>query len=81
MTDDELLYAANETIEQLKGYEAELLARHKDKFVKAYGSKIFQVDGVEYRYGHMNLEGFVLKANGELGVRRYGVQLDDAEFV
>ena len=81
MTDDELLYAANETIEQIKEYEAELAGRHLDKIVRAYGTKLLQVDGVEYQWGEMRLVGFVLKANGTCGVRRYAVPVDDAEFV
>jgi len=81
MTDDELLYAASETIEQLKEYETELAGRHMGKIVKAYGTKEFQVDGVEYQYGQMRLVGFVLKVNGTCGVRRYAVPVEDAEFV
>lgn len=81
MTDDEMLYAANETVEQLKEYQEQLLKRHCGKIAKAYGSKTFQVDGVEYAHGHLSINGFVLKANGTCGVRRYGVWIEDAEFV
>ncbi|UFS77177.1 hypothetical protein LPB73_07315 [Tardiphaga sp. 37S4] len=81
MTDDELLYAANETVEQLKSYEAELAGRHLGKIVKAYGSKEFQVDGVEYQYGELRLVGFILKVNGTCGVRRYAMSVEEAEFI
>jgi len=81
MTDDEMLYSANELISNLQEHCTALLARHRGKIVKAYGSKTFAADEIEYRYGHLVLEGFVLKTNGEPGVRRYYVRLDDAEFV
>ncbi len=81
MTDDELLYSANELVANLQEHCEALLKRHSGKVVKAYGSKMFVADEVEYRYGYISIGGFVLKANGEPGVRRYGMQLDDAEFV
>jgi len=81
MTDDELLYAANETIEQLKSYEEELSKRHLNKIVKAYDSKTIRVDGAEYQYGELRLVGFMRKADGTRGVRRYAVSIEDAEFI
>lgn len=81
MTDDEMLYGASETVEQLHEYERLLGLRHHGKIVKAYGSKTFQVDGVEYKHGHLSLVGFVLKVDGTCGVRRYSQHILDAEFV
>ena len=81
MTNDELLYATNETIQQLEEYLKQLLERHRGKVAKAHGAKVLVVDEVEYQHGTVWVSGFVLKKNGEPSVYRYGVVLDDAEFV
>lgn len=86
MTDDEVLYEANETLAQLEEYRAQLEARHRGKIVQAYGVKVMRVDTVVValgRYGGFRLRGPLLKIDGtpNKATNAYSVGLENANFI
>jgi hypothetical protein len=85
MTDDEVLYAANETLTQLECYRAQLEARHRGKIVHAYGGKYMRIDTVRLYTGENGgfyFRGTILKKDGtpNKAVNAYSVDLESAKF-
>lgn len=83
MTDDELIYAADETFAQLQQYADALEARHKGKIARAYSGKLFRIERAEIRNYHgIWLRGSMLRKDGTPHARQeYGMPASDIEFV
>lgn len=83
MTNDEIIFGANEAFSQLQEYRDLLAQRYRGKTVKAYGDKVFRVTraDIDPHCGIM-LRGPVLKMDGTPHARNeYGVSATEAEFV
>lgn len=88
MTDDEIIFAANNAFGTLEEYRAQLENRMKTRCIKAYGDKVMRivrVDVAETHGGgfHMRYWGPVLKNDGtpNKAISGYSQRVEDAEFI